>query len=250
VSALKADRQAQLRLLDLQDLDSTLDQLRHRRRNLPELARIRDIEQKQATLADSLVVLRTTVDDLAREQRKADTDVEQARVRQTRDQERLDQGQVGSPKELERLQHELQTLDRRISDLEDAELEVMEQMENAEAELAEMEELSEDLGRQLAEHERARDEAFASIDTELEHTLTTRDRVATEITGDLVALYERLRANHSGVGAAELTGRRCGGCRLELNAADVRAIAAAAEDEVVRCEECGRILVRTGASGI
>jgi predicted nucleic acid-binding Zn-ribbon protein len=250
VSALKAERQAQLRLLDLQDLDSTLDQLRHRRRNLPELARIRDVEQKQATLADSLVVLRTTVDDLARDQRKADTDVEQARARQARDQERLDQGQVGSPKELERLQHELQTLDRRISDLEDAELEVMEQLENAEAELAELEELSEDLGRQFAEYERGRDEAFASIDTELEHTLASRDRAAAEITGDLVALYERLRANHGGVGAAELTGRRCGGCRLELNAADLRAIAAAAEDEVVRCEECGRILVRTGASGV
>lgn len=250
MSALKAERQAQLRLLDLQDLDSTLDQLRHRRRNLPELALIRSVEEKQASLGDSLVFKRTAVEDLGREQRKADADVELARVRQARDQERLDKGQVGAPKELERLQHELQTLERRISDLEDAEIDVMEQLENAEAELAEMEELSDDLGRQLAEHERARDEAFATIDSELEQTLAARDRVAAEIADDLVAMYERLRTNHDGVGAAELTRRRCGGCRLELNAADLRAIAAAAEDEVVRCEECGRILVRTEASGI
>jgi len=247
-SALKAEHQAQLRLLDLQDLDSTLDKLSHRRKTLPELATIAELEQKRAAVTDELVFKRTDVQDLGRDQRKADADVEQVRTRRTRNQDRLDKGQVSSPKELEGLQHELQTLERRISDLEDAELDVMERLEAAETELAEMEELADDLGRRLEEEIRRRDDAFAEIDADAEQTRAARDKLASEVPDDLLSLYERLRAGHSGVGAAELAHKRCGGCRLELNPAELRDIAAAAADDVVRCEECGRILVRTGGA--
>jgi hypothetical protein len=91
---------------------------------------------------------------------------------------------------------------------------------------------------------------LSGLDADLEQTRSARDKLAADVPPDLLALYERLRANHNGVGAAELSHGRCGGCRLELNQADLRSIAAAAEDDVVRCEECGRILVRTSASGI
>ena len=181
-----------------------------------------------------------------REQRKADADVEQVRTRRERNQSRLDQGQVGSPKELESLQHELVTLQRRIGDLEDSELDVMERLEAAESEHAEMQELVDDLTEQIAATTRSRDEGLADLDAEIEQTRATRAKIATEVPEELQALYERLRASHSGVGAAELAHKRCGGCRLDLNPADLRAIANAAPDDVVRCEDCGRILVRTG----
>ncbi len=67
---------------------------------------------------------------------------------------------------------------------------------------------------------------------------------------DLLALYDRLRASKGGVGAAELRARQCGGCRLTLDNAELQSIAAMAADEVVRCEECQRILVRTDESGL
>ncbi|HET7327512.1 MAG TPA: C4-type zinc ribbon domain-containing protein [Nocardioidaceae bacterium] len=122
----------------------------------------------------------------------------------------------------------------------------MERLESAEAEHAQMRELADDLDAQVADHTRRRDEAFAEIDADTEQTKAARDKLAAELPDDLLALYERLRASHSGVGAAELAHKRCGGCRLELNPSDLRDIGNAAADDVVRCEECGRILVRTG----
>jgi uncharacterized protein len=197
-----------------------------------------------------VVVAQTEVDDLGREQRKADADVEQVKTRRQRNQQRLDQGQVGSPKELEGLQHELQTLERRISDLEDAELDVMERLENAQTELDRLQSSIEEYDRSLGELEQRRDVAVRQIDEEVASAESERAQIVDGIPDDLLKLYERLRASHGGVGAAALVQRRCQGCRLELNAADLRAIAAAPDDEVLRCEECQRILVRTGESGL
>ena len=67
---------------------------------------------------------------------------------------------------------------------------------------------------------------------------------------ELVALYEKIRARENGVGAAALHQRRCPGCRLELTASDVSRLRDAAPDEVLRCEQCQRILVRTPESGL
>jgi predicted nucleic acid-binding Zn-ribbon protein len=234
----------------VQQLDSALDRLAHRRRTLPELAEIADLRKQRDAAADQIVVAQTEVDDLEREQRKADADVEQVKARRVRNQQRLDQGQVGSPKELQSLQHELEALDRRISDLEDAELDVMERMETAQAQLDQLRTSVADYDEALAELEKRRDEALTGIDSEAEAARSERVQIVSGIADDLVKLYERLRASHGGVGAAALVRRRCQGCQLELNAADLRQIAAAAEDEVLRCEECQRILVRTAESGL
>ncbi|MGH3355704.1 MAG: zinc ribbon domain-containing protein [Nocardioidaceae bacterium] len=234
----------------MQELDSSLDRLAHRRRTLPEHAEIADIQKEHEAASDQLVVAQTEVDDLSREQRKADADVEQVKSRRVRNQDRLDKGQVGSPKELEGLQHELQTLERRISDLEDAELDVMERLESAQAELERLQATIAGHDDVVLELEQRRDVALAEIDAEVASAERERAQIVSGIADDLMALYEKLRASHGGVGVAALVQRRCQGCRLELNAADLRAIAAAPDDEVLRCEECQRILVRTAESGI
>jgi len=234
----------------VQDLDSRIDRLAHHRRTLPEHEQIADLGKQREEAAGQVVVAQTEVDDLGREQRKSDADVEQVKTRRQRNQQRLDQGQVGSPKELEGLQHELQTLERRISDLEDAELDVMERLENAQTELDRLQSSIEEYDRSLGEHEQRRDAAVTQIDEEVASAESERAQIVDGIPDDLLKLYERLRASHGGVGAAALVQRRCQGCRLELNAADLRAIAAAPDDEVLRCEECQRILVRTGESGL
>jgi uncharacterized protein len=234
----------------VQDLDSRIDRLAHNRRTLPEHEQIADLGKQREECAGQVVVVQTEVDDLGREQRKADADVEQVKSRRQRNQQRLDQGQVGSPKELEGLQHELQTLERRISDLEDAELDVMERLENAQTELDRLRSSIEKYDRSLSELELRREAAVTQIDQEVASAEAERAQIVDGIPDDLVKLYERLRASHGGVGAAALVQRRCQGCRLELNAADLRAIAAAPDDEVLRCEECQRILVRTGESGL
>jgi len=190
------------------------------------------------------------VDDLNREQRKSDADVEQVKTRRKRDQDRMDQGLVSNPKDLERMQQELVSLERRISELEDIELEVMERLETAQAELVELTGKLAELDEQAAELERARADKAGEVGVEMEKATAERKQTASGLPEDLMALYERLRAQKGGVGAAPLRARRCGGCSLELNAAEMRTIANAPSDELLRCEECNRILVRTSESGI
>ncbi len=247
---LKAERLAQQQLLDVQALDSRLDQLTRRRRTLPQLAEIADLELRRSELSDRLVEVRTEVDDLSREQRKADADVEQVKARRVRNEERLDKGQVGSPRDLENLQHELEALHRRISDLEDEELAVMERLEEAQSTLVRLEAALGDLDASREQRAATRDSTFAEIDDEVAEVAAQRRDLATSLPAELLTLYDGLRAKNGGVGAAALAHGRCGGCRLEMNAADLRDIAAAAGDDVVRCEECGRILVRTAESGV
>lgn len=190
------------------------------------------------------------VDDLTREQKKADQDVEQVKARRTRDQDRMDKGLVTSPKDLERMQQELVSLSRRISELEDTELEVMEQLESAQAERARLTERLAAIEARTTELTVSRDATAGDVTREAGQVTDQRKVVADGVPADLLALYEKVRAQKGGVGAAALRARRCGGCSLELTAADLGTIAKAPLDEVLRCEECNRILVRTSESGI
>jgi predicted nucleic acid-binding Zn-ribbon protein len=248
--ALKADPLTQLALLDLQSVDNTLSQLAHRKKTLPQLAEIAALTSRRAELDGRRVELSTRVSDLSSHQRRLDGDVEQVRSRKQRNQQRLDSGAVGSPKDLANLQHELVALDRRISTLEDEELEYMEQLEEQQAELdAVVAQLSE-LEEQLAQQTSARDAAVAEIDAAAANSLEERERLAGGLPAPLLTSYERVRAAHGGVGAAALVRRQCQGCRLQLNAGDVAELARAPADEVLRCPECDRILVRTADSGL
>jgi predicted nucleic acid-binding Zn-ribbon protein len=141
-------------------------------------------------------------------------------------------------------------LKKRIGDLEDAELEVMEQLEQAVAERDRLRGRVDELAAAVAEVTARRDEQLAALDVEVSQRRTERDAIAPTIEPPLLALYVKVAASHGGVGAAELRARRCTGCQLEVNAADLRGFAAAPADEVLRCEECSRILVRTKNSGL
>jgi uncharacterized protein len=247
---VKASPEAQLRLLELAELDTELTRLEHRRRGLPQHAELDQLERRDRELRDELATLQAQEGDLKREQAKAESDVEQVRNRIDRDRARLDTGQVSSPRELENLQSEVQSLHRRQSDLEEIVLDVMERRESVEtrqrdgtAELA-------SLGTEIGQVTARRDAALAELAEQTGKAADRRASVVADEPADLVELYERLRAQHGGVGAAALRRGQCQGCHLTLNTVDLNAIRAAAEDEVVRCEECRRILVRTSESGL
>jgi predicted nucleic acid-binding Zn-ribbon protein len=250
VATVKASPEAQLRLLQLADLDAELGRLEHRRKSLPEHAEVNRLEERDRALRDEITALEAREGDLKREQAKADADVEQVRNRIGRDRARLDAGQVSSPRELENLQSEIESLLRRQSDLEDVELDVMERLDAAQARLKEAgaERASEAADRQAVTERR--DTALAEIAGLAAHAAERRAAVAAEEPADLLDLYERLRTQHGGVGAAALRRGQCQGCHLTLNAGDLSVIRAAAPDDVVRCEECRRILVRTDESGL
>jgi predicted nucleic acid-binding Zn-ribbon protein len=247
---VKASPEAQLRLLELADLDAELGRLEHRRRGLPEHAELDRLEQRDAQLSATAASLEAEQGDLRRGQVKAEADVDQVRTRIDRDRKRLDAGQVSSPRELENLQSEIVSLARRQSDLEEIVLDVMERQEAAEgrreATAAEREEIA--AAREVVTARR--DAALAEIGEQAGKAADRRGSVAAQEPPDLLALYERMREQHGGVGAAALRGGRCEGCHLSLNTVDLNAIRAADPDEVLRCEECRRILVRTPESGL
>jgi predicted nucleic acid-binding Zn-ribbon protein len=246
---VKADPTEQQRLLDLAAEDVALTQLAHRRRNLPEVAAVEAAEEAEQTYAAEVIRTDTDVRDLGREVKRLESDVETVRAREDRDQKLLDSGGVAA-KQMTDLQHELESLKRRQSDLEDQELELMQRLEDAEkaqaAARAGLEKAKDDLARA----EQARDDALADIaDAESRHT-AARGEVAGGIPAPLLSLYDRVRTQTGTTGAALLKVRRCEGCRIELNGRELAAARNAAADEVVRCENCGRILVRTAESGL
>jgi predicted nucleic acid-binding Zn-ribbon protein len=246
---VKADPQEQRRLLDLQALDTALAQLAHRRRTLPELAELERLARELSALEDQRVRAQVAVDDLDRDIARMEKDVEQVRVRKDRDQARLTVGS-GPARELEALQHELASLNRRQSELEDAELELMEQRETAQGVLDGIEERLVATRDKRSAAEARRDQTLAEIGKEEEFKRGARQPLAADLPADLVALYDKVREASGGLGAALLTAGRCGGCRIEFSGADRARFRAAAPDEVVRCEECRRIMVRTAESGL
>jgi predicted nucleic acid-binding Zn-ribbon protein len=224
--------------------------LAHRRRTLPEIAELDALAAEHSRLRDTEVATKAEVADLEEQQKRADADVDQVRQRKDRDQRRLDAGQVSAARELEQLQSEIGSLTRRQAALEDIELEIMEKLEDAQRRVDELAANRESVGRNALAVQRARDAAWAEIDGEATATQQQRDAAAAEIPADLLSLYEKIRANSGGVGAAVLRKRRCEGCHLELDPASLNQIRSAAPETVVRCEECRRILVRTDESGL
>lgn len=246
---MKADPEAQRRLLDVQAIDTTLAQLAHRRRTLPEHAELDRLARQVSTLDDERIRAQVAVDDLNRDIARLERDVEQVRVRKDRDRARLDAG-TGPARELEALQHEMATLTRRQGELEDAELELMEQQEQAQAVLDEVVGQLAQVRAARDEAERRRDETLAAIAKDEEFRAAGRKPLVNDLPADLIALYDRVREAGGGIGAAMLRHGRCEGCRLELSGGERARVKSAAPDEVVRCEECRRILVRTAESGL
>ncbi len=234
----------------MQELDAHADQLRHQRATLPELAEIDSLTQSRAELLDQQRDAQILVDDLTVEQTKADADVEQVKTRRTRDRDRMDQGLITNPKDLARMQQELVSLERRITSLEDTEIEIMEKLEEAQAGLDSLSSQVSATDVRLADLVASRDEKTAAIDTELSGIEAERAPTVADVPADLLALYDKLRASKNGVGAALLRARQCGGCMLNIDNAELAVIKAAPSDEVIRCEECQRILVRTSESGL
>ena len=245
---VNADPAVQEGLLELADVDAQLARAAHRRSTLPEVAEVDRLEAERVTRSDAAVGAQVAVDDLDRDVRKLEGEVDAVRTREERDRGLLAGGTVNA-KQMTELQHELETLERRQGVLEDELLEVMEQREASEAD---RDHAGANLSRvedELVDARRRADDALADLDATTERLGRDRETLLPRFPEDLLALYERQRTSR-GTGAALLQARRCGACRIELDRGMIARIAATAPETVLRCEECGAILVRTGQSGL
>jgi hypothetical protein len=244
---VRVDPAAQQRLLKLAGIDAELDRIGHKRRTLPELAEIIESEKTAQENRDAVVAAETAAGDLDRDIRRMERDVDAVRTRQERDRQLLTAGV--SAKQTVDLQHELETLARRQGNLEDELLEVMEQREAVGQDIEHARVTLAGTEKRLVEAGERRDTALADLDADEQGR--TRDRAATldGLPAELLAEYDRLRSKQ-GIGAAAIRERRCGSCRLELDRTTIGRLRAADAEEVVHCEECGTILVRTPESGL
>ncbi|RYI22002.1 hypothetical protein EVU97_09755 [Dermacoccus sp. 147Ba] len=245
---MKAELQQQWKLLDLQKLDTRLDQIDHRLANLPQAKELAEAKATADSATEEMVLAQTAVSDVEREISRSEADVEQVRERAARNRKRLDAGQ-GTAKDLQALQHELDTLARRQSVLEDTELEIMERAEELRERLDGFTKAADAAEVKVKELKDAMAADSKELDVERAQVASKRADMAPTINAELLTEYDRIRAR-SGVAAAALHGRRCMGCGLELNASDLARIKAASADTVVNCDECGRILVRTAESDV
>ena len=240
---MKAEVAQQRSLLVLTELDAELNRLAHRATHLPEQQRYQELETQQRAVADRLAVLQIAVEDLDAQIAKLESEVDTVRQREDRDRGLLTSGAIGDPKQLEELQHELGTLERRQANLEDTLLEVMERREQLAGEQADEQAALDGVQADLAVAAQQRDAVLAEVEQSRTDTAARRAEVAAGLDGELLKVYERQRAA-SGIGAGRLQGGRCGACRIELDRGEVARISAAPEDDVLRCEECGAILLR------
>lgn len=242
---MKASKSAQEKILALQSLDSSLMQLDHKARNLPVSKLLDEKTLAFASARDLCVAAETEKSDIKHELSKSEVDVEQVVSRIERDEKRLASGQ-GTPKELEQLQHELVSLNKRRAELEEVELEVMLRIDALDQRISSLSVQRDLLHEEVTKLAKEKDSALDEINRARNLAIADRESLAKEIEPELLALYEKVRATADGIGAARLHAGQCQGCNLSINAADLARISALPDDELVRCEECRRILVRVG----
>jgi predicted nucleic acid-binding Zn-ribbon protein len=241
--SMKATPNDQRSILKVAQLDQQANLLRHKAASLPELQEINSATVKFNNARDLRIAAETELSDVKRELLRAESDVEQVVSRIMRDEARLSGGSA-SPKELEQLQHEVGTLNTRRAELEEVELEIMMRVDSIQANISTLSQEGDEQAAVIADLEIRKENAMAAINIELESIAGDRVSTVSGIDKVLVDLYEKLRADSGGPGAAALVAGACSGCNLSINAVELKRLTDLADDEVVRCEECRCILVR------
>ena len=240
---MQASVAQQNQILQLQFIDSEIMQANTKLKSLPEVEQLLHIDKRILTATEELATVKGEADQISLELRRGEADVETVTDRIKKDEARLSAG-TASPKELEQTQHEIETLKKRQLALEEIELEIMvrseavnERLQLLTTYLASLETLKSEINQRLT-----------SATTEINLVILAKEKSRSELTPniekELLDLYEKIRGANSGVGAATLVGSKCNGCNLAINAVEMERIKNLAADELLRCEECRRILVR------
>jgi len=240
---MKADPSDLAHLLEVQELDTAIEQVKHKAKTLPVHQDITDAMARRTQAADNLVASQTALSDAEARAEKAEADVVPVRERLARNQARVDGGAM-DPKALSSAIEEIGHLKQRVSDLEDAELEAMEAMEMASAQVGTASAAVESVEKELRQLVEARDAEVAGLAEQARGLGQVRAEKVAGLPEALIGVYDKLRPRLNGVAVSRFDGRRCEGCGLEATVADRDRYLAAAPDEIIRCAECDRILVR------
>lgn len=245
---MNAHPHEQQTLLRVQELDNRLTQLARQLRQLPQDAQLAELDAADAATTRERAEAQGALDDVRTELRRIESDVELVNTRIARDSER--ELATSSTKDIAALEAELESLRRRLADLEDAELVVMQQVEDAEAAVTLIDGRAAERRDARAVLEAERASASAAIEAEQADVAADRRAIAATLAPELLALYEKKRERGGGIGAGLLRQKTCGACGVALNGNDLESVRKLAADALAFCPECDAILVRTEESGL
>lgn len=234
-------------LIDLQDIDLAMEQLRHKRAHLPERSEMK----ANAALIVQIVAARQPAIDrrtaLAKDEKRLEDEARTVEAKAASEDKRMYSGTVSSPRELQAIGEEIASLKRRQSELEDRALEIIVEIEPLDEAIAESTAREHELRAQQVQLEERITVAEAEIGAQLgdlEHRRAEVVAAVTAVSQSVVAHYEDLRKKLGGIAAAKLEAGSCRGCHLKLSAVEFDRVMHQPADAIVHCEECGRILVR------
>jgi uncharacterized protein len=230
-------------LMEVQEHDTALDQLRHRIDSLPERLELQEVEKRQRSLESAAVEVKTQVDDLAGRQRLLEERIAAAAKRRHEIEQRMESGEVSASRDLQAMDHEVHHLSARQAQFEEEEIALLEEEEPFDSLLVEHEAAASSLAAEASRLNAAIDEAEGEIRLSIAEQERLRAESASRLPDDLAARYEKLRARLGGVGAARLVGDRCDGCHLTLPSVEFERIRHLAPGEFATCPQCDRILV-------
>jgi predicted nucleic acid-binding Zn-ribbon protein len=245
--ALKASPDEQALLLEIQSIDTKLQQIEHRAKSLPEHAALQQLAIENSELLVTLAEQKGVLEDARIELKRIESDVEVVEARIGRDSARLQAS--SSVKDVAALEQEMAALKKRQFDLEEIELTVMEKVEQQDAVVGHIGEQVGSVQGRMADVEGERDSAMTLIDAERTNANANRMALVAKVSPELLALYEKQRQRY-GSGASLLRGGVSLASGVKLNENDMVSIRAAAPDDVIMCPDSNAILVRTGESGL
>jgi len=237
------------RLLQLQDLDTAVTQVQHRRAALPERVELQSVEDALAALSVRAQDLGEQDEALTARQAELEKQIASAASRRQALEDRMYAARGSAARDLQAMEGEVRHLAERRAELEEAELEVMIEREPVDAALAEVAGERTKLEESAASLRETVGAAEADLEKELSALEAERGPARAGLPDDLLERYEGLRTRLGGVGAARLVGNRCDGCHLELPSAEVDRIRHLPPGTAATCDQCGRILVRVSAPG-
>jgi predicted nucleic acid-binding Zn-ribbon protein len=240
---MKSSPEEQERVITLQTLDTSLTQLAHKEKTLSVIQALEILTISHNSTRDLIIAAETEKADIKHELSKSEIDVEQVVTRIEKDEKRMASG-TASPKELEQMQHELASLNKRRSELEEIELEVMVRVDGIDDRIKSLSVERDQFKLKMAELDAQKTKELTDIAEAVSSANSQRADISVKISTEVVELYEKIKKTGDGIGAARLIEGKCDGCHLSINAVELSKIKETAADEIVRCEECRRILVR------
>jgi predicted nucleic acid-binding Zn-ribbon protein len=231
-------------LLSVQDHDTHIDQAVHRRSALPARGELTAVMERIGAIEKERADIEARHHDLSRDQQRLEDEITTLNDKAAQHDKALYSGSITNPRELQAMQDEIAALKRRIGQLEDQELELMEQIEPLDADLSRLAQEREAADASATALRAGIAEDEVAIDAELDRLRAARATESAAIEAELLSEYETLRSQNGGIGIARLVGGSCGGCHLGLSAVEVDRLKKLPPDAPAHCEECGRLLAR------